>query len=166
MKYLILIISITLSIKAQAQESKQFTIEGQVKKTKVFDLQSLNNYKIVELDSMVVNNHLLQRKGSLENIRGILLKDILSEIEITSESPKNLSEYYFVCTATDNYKVVFSWNEIFNTETGKQVLVLISFKTNPAKGDNGNIALISPKDEATGRRYVKGLSKISILRAN
>lgn len=29
-----------------------------------------------------------------------------------------------VCIATYNYKAVYSWNEIFNNETGRQVLII------------------------------------------
>jgi hypothetical protein len=43
-------------------------------------------------------------------VKGVLLKDILIKVEIDAETPKVLSEYYFVCIASDNYKVVFSWN--------------------------------------------------------
>ena len=108
----------------------------------------------------------MQRKSSIKNIKGVLLKDILAKVEIDSSAPKTLSEYYLVFTATDNYKVVYSWNEIFNSPTGNQVLVLTSYDTNPAKAEKGNIAIITPSDFATGRRFVKGLSKISILQVN
>ncbi|MFD2336939.1 molybdopterin-binding protein [Pedobacter mendelii] len=165
MKYLMLII-LFLSIKLNAQESKQFTIEGKIKKNLSIDLPSLKEFKILSIDSMVVLNYLLQRKSSIKNIKGVLLKDVLSKVEIEAESPKKLSEYYIVCTAKDNYKVVFSWNEVFNNETGKHIFILTSFDANPDKEEKGNIALISPTDEATGRRFVKGLSKISILQVN
>jgi hypothetical protein len=165
MKYFIILITL-LSFKLRAQESKQFTIEGKVSKPLTVDLESLKAYKTISLDSMAVFNHLLQRKSSIKNIKGVLLKDVLSKVEIISESPKKLSEYYIVCTATDNYKVVYSWNEIFNSETGKHILVLKSFDADPAKTEKGNIALITPSDQATGRRFVKGLNKISILQVN
>ena len=93
------------------------------------------------------------------------MKDILNKVEIDSETPKLLSEYYFVCIASDNYKVVFSWNEIFNSATGKSVYIITSQDGKPASQLDNRIALISPKDQITGRRYVKGLQKIVIRRA-
>jgi len=75
-----------------------------------------------------------------------------------------LSEYYFVCIASDNYKVVFSWNEIFNTDTGKSVYIITSQDGKPAAETDTRIALISPKDQMTGRRYVKGLQRIVVER--
>ncbi|RNL55927.1 molybdopterin-binding protein [Pedobacter jejuensis] len=165
MKYLTIIILLFAS-KSYAQESKQFTIDGKIKNTLSLDLGALKDFKSVKLDSMVVFNHLMQRKSVIQNINGVLLKDVLSKVEILSESPKKLSEYYIVCTATDGYKVVFSWNEIFNTDLGKHIFVLTSFDVNPSKIEKGNIASISPTDYATGRRFVKGLNKISILQVN
>jgi len=165
MKYIIIALLLA-GFSAKAQESKQFTIEGKVKAPLTITLNNLSAYKSVSLDSMIIFNHLLQRKSSIKNIKGVLLKDILAKVEIDAASPKTLSEFYLVFTATDNYKVVYSWNEIFNSPTGNQLLVLTSYDANPAKAEKGNIAVITPGDFATGRRFVKGLSKISILQVN
>ena len=94
----------------------------------------------------------------------MLLKDILDRVEIDAETPKLLSEYYLICIASDNYKVVFSWNEIFNSSTGRSVYIITSQDGKPASALDNRIALVSPKDQMTGRRYVKGLSKILIER--
>jgi hypothetical protein len=75
----------------------------------------------------------------------------LSKVEIDSETPKLLSEYYFVCIASDNYKVIFSWNEIFNNDTGKSVYIIIAQDGKPATALDNRIALLSPNDQMTGR---------------
>ncbi len=165
MKY-ILITFLFFGYSAHAQESKQFTIEGKVKQPMTVDLNTLKAYKTVSLDSITIFNHLMVRKSSIKKVKGILLKDLLAKVEITAESPKVLSEYYLVCTATDGYKVVLSWNEVFNSKTKNNFLILTSFQPDPAKAEKGDIALIAPGDEASGRRFVKGLSKITILRVN
>ncbi len=165
MKYLIIAL-LLLSFVVNAQESKQFVIEGKVKVPLTITLDNLSAYKSVNLDSMIVFNHLIQRKGCIKNIKGVLLKHILDKVEIEAVSTKTLSEYYLVFTATDHYKVVYSWNEIFNSPTGNQLMVLTSYDTDPIKAEKGNIAVITPGDFATGRRFVKGLSKISILQVN
>ncbi len=162
MKFIIILLFFGLSL--QAQESKSFIIEGKVAKTLTVDLVSLKAYKEISLDSLVIFNHLMQRKSTIKNIKGVLLKDILANVEIVTDSPKKLSEYYIVCMAADHYKVVYSWNEIFNSPTGNHTLVLTQFGAN--KKESENIALITPTDAATGRRFVKGLSKITILQVN
>ena len=92
MKYLIIAV-LFLSFAANAQESKQFIIEGKVKKPLTITLDNLSTYKSVSLDSMTIFNHLMQRKNSIKNIKGVLLKDILAKVEIDAVSPKTLSEY-------------------------------------------------------------------------
>jgi hypothetical protein len=144
--------------------TENFTIEGKVKKEMTVSLADLSSYKSYSIDSIVITNHLGERRNTLRNVKGILLKDILGKVEIDAEAPKVLSEYYFVCIASDNYKVVFSWNEIFNNPAGKAVYMLTGHDGKPASALDNRIALVSPKDEMTGRRYVKGLQKIVIER--
>ena len=144
--------------------TENFTIEGKVKKEMTFSIADLSSYKSYSVDSIVITNHLGERRSTLKNVKGVLLKDILDKIEIDSESPKALSEYYLVCIASDNYKVVFSWNEIFNNDLGKSIYILNGNDGKPASALDNRIALVSPTDKMTGRRYVKGLQKIVVER--
>ncbi len=144
--------------------TENFSIEGKVKKEMTVSLTDFSSYKSYSIDSIVITNHLGERRSTLKNVKGVLLKDILNKVEIDAEAPKVLSEYYFVCIASDNYKAVFSWNEIFNNATGKSVYILTGHDGKPASALDNRIALVSPKDEMTGRRYVKGLQKIVVER--
>ncbi len=152
----------------KAQENgpatNDFTIEGKVKTAYQFTMPGSKEFKTTSLDSVVIYNHLMVKKRTIKNIKGILLKDILAKVDFDAASPKLLSEFFIVCIAADNYKVVFSWNELFNSEVGDHVLIVTA-----ADGKRGNemedrIALLSTADHATGRRYVKGLQKIIIER--
>jgi hypothetical protein len=144
--------------------SESFIISGEVLKSETIDIARLSIYTKVHLDSLRIYTHDMQPKGLMKNIDGVLLKDILSAVPFNNENPKVLSEYYIECQATDGYKVIFSWNEIFNSVAGNQVMILTSKNgTNIAQLDD-RIALVSPTDKATGRRYVKWLSRIIIHR--
>ncbi len=168
MKYIfgLLIISIALGGFAQHNipPTDNFRIEGKVKQGMTVSLQDLSSYQSYSIDSIVITSHLGQRKEILKAVKGVLLKDILNRVEIDAESPKVLSEYYLVCVASDNYKVVFSWNEIFNTDTGKSVYIITELDGKAASTLETRTALISPKDQMTGRRYVMGLQKIIVER--
>ena len=94
----------------------------------------------------------------------VVALDILDKAEIQSATPKELSECYIVCIAADNYKVVFSWNEIFNNKLGESVFILLEHDGKPASQTDDRIALISTSDNATGRRYVKWLKEIRVER--
>jgi hypothetical protein len=96
----------------------------------------------------------------------VLLKDILAKAEIDAESPKVLSKYYVECVASDNYKIVFSWNEIFNSDLGNNILVITQKDGENLESYEDRIAIISASDRATGRRHLKGLQKVLVRRAD
>jgi hypothetical protein len=151
--------------KSEAQNtSESFTVSGEVLKAETIDIARLSGYTQVHLDSLRVYTHDMQPKGLMKNINGVLLKDILSAIPFNNENPKVLSEYYIECEATDGYIVLFSWNEIFNSETGNHVIIVTSKNGINITQLDDHIALVSPTDKATGRRYVKWLSRIIIHR--
>jgi hypothetical protein len=165
MKYFLFCIGLMLCQTPEAQTtSENFTVTGEVLKAESIDIAKLSAYTQVHLDSLRIYTHDMQPKGLMKNINGVLLKDILSAIPFNNENPKSLSEYYIECQATDGYIVLFSWNEIFNSETGKHVMIITSKEGTKAAQMDDRIALITPTDQATGRRYVKWLNRIIIRR--
>ena len=159
-----LFVSVFVDAQENAPPTDKFIIEGKVKNSFSFSLDQAGQYTPVGIDSMVILNHLLQRKRSIKNIKGVLLKDIIDKAVIDATSPKLLSEYYITCIAADNYKVVFSWNELFNTDIGNHVLVITEADGKQAKDGEDRIAIVCSADKATGRRFVKSLSRVIIER--
>ena len=166
MKYLLLFCLGFLLVETSVAQntSESFTVSGEVLKPETIDRSKLSGYKTVHLDSLRIYSHDMQPKGLMKNIDGILLKEILSAIPLNNENPKVLSEYYIECEATDGYKVIFSWNEIFNSETGNHTMIITSKNGVNMNQLDDRIALITPTDQATGRRYVKWLNRIIIHR--
>jgi hypothetical protein len=152
-------------LKAQenVQPTLSFSIEGKVKIPAVFSLADSIGFTIVSIDSVAIYNHLLQKKRVIKSIKGLLLKDILSKVEFDAPA-KVLSEFYITCIASDNYKVVFSWNELFNTDIGKHVMIITEESGKKGTEMADRIALLCPADYATGRRFIKGLQKIIVER--
>ena len=161
MKKIALII-LFLGLTANAQVSKTISVTGNIAKPLAINFADLKNYASQSIDSLVILNHKQEYKSTLKKLKGVLLKDVLSKADFTVNSPKVLSEFYIVCVADDGYKVVFSWNEIFNSPTGDKALILTEINGNSAISQNEGIILVTPTDKATGRRYVKKLSKITI----
>ncbi len=151
---------------AQAQNripvTESFTIEGRVKSPFTFSLNDAGRFKTVSIDSVMITNHLLQKRNTIRSVKGILLKDLLNTVTIDAPGPKELSEYYLVCIASDDYKVVFSWNELFNSATGDHTMIITEKDGMKGADMPDRIALLTPTDQATGRRFVKGLKKIII----
>lgn len=168
MKYVFCLCLLVIVFRLHAQENNNptsdFIIGGMVKTPFTFSLKNVLDFSTVAIDSVIIYNHLHERKRAIKNIKGILLKDILDKVEFDAPGPKVLSEFYFVCIASDNYKVVFSWNELFNTEVGKRVIIITGENGKNGMELDDRIALLSPADDATGRRFVKGLKKIIVER--
>ncbi|MES2411549.1 MAG: molybdopterin-binding protein, partial [Bacteroidota bacterium] len=78
---------------------------------------------------------------------------------------KELNEFYFVLVDTDGDKIVFSWNEIFNTEAGNTFYIITEMDGKKLKDMEQKIIFISTSDLKSGRRYIKALEKIQVKRA-
>jgi hypothetical protein len=146
------------------QSTDHITVEGRIQKTVTLSFKELAALKTYSIDSIIVTNHLGEYKSTVKGLRGILLTDALNKVVFDAESPKVLSEYYLTCIASDGYKVVFSWNELFNTATGRAVYLITEGYGSATLKQEQQIAMVVPSDFKTGRRFVKALTKISISR--
>lgn len=161
---LFMLIPSVLFAQKKASPTDEFVIDGNVKMKIIFTLKDAESFATHTVDSVVIYNHLQERKRVIRNIKGILLKDVIAKAGLNEEKPKVFSEFYFTCIASDGYKVIFSWNELFNTDTGNNVLIITEEEGKNAGSVNDHIAIISPTDKATGRRYVQNLQAIKVER--
>ena len=157
----------TSSIIAQRKitPTEYFTINGKIKIEQVFDLAQLDRFPKIQIDNQIIYNHKGEAKDTLKNIKGVLLTTVLSKIEFIYEKPKNLNEFYFVCVASDGYKAVFSWNEIYNSEIGNHLYVITEMGGTSIKQLSQRIQVISTADLKSGRRYIKALQRIEVNQA-
>lgn len=139
-----------------------FTIAGTVKKEQVIALKDLKALKAQKIKDVPIVNHKGEKHGKAQKLRGVKLLDVLKNIEIDEASPKKLSEYYLVFEASDGYSVVYSWNELFNSPTGQNTFIVTQKEGVALEDMPDRILVITPTDLSTGRRYLKGLSKIRV----
>lgn len=142
----------------------EFTVSGQVLNDTSFTVKGLAAYNTVPIPDIVITNHLGERKSSAVGLRGILIRDLLSAVRFKVDNARLLSEFYLVFIANDNYKVVYSWNEIFNSPVGDQLFLLTARDGKSLKDMNERIVIITTSDFKTGRRYIKGLKSIIVAR--
>lgn len=162
----ILLLFLSLSIRAQvdAVPTDTFVITGAVKQETKISLKNTTGYAVQSLDSFVIYNHLLERKRVLKNLKGMSLKEVLAKTALDENSPKLFSEFYFTCIASDGYKIVFSWNEIFNTGVGDQIMIVTGIDGTDITTSKERIIILSAADKATGRRFIKNVEKIRVER--
>lgn len=169
MKHLFLTLSILLSLAGYAQHSIELTekisVEGEVVNPMELTLEHLKTFPSQEIGDVLITNHMGIPKGTITGLKGIPISEVLKTLEVKSDSPKLLSEYYLVFQASDGYKVVYSWNELFNSETGSNTFIVTEKEGVPMEKMEERIMVITPKDIQTGRRYIKSLKTIKIYRA-
>ena len=149
----------------EVKPTQSFTISGEVKVPATITLADLKKWKETSIGDVVITNHLGEKNSDAKSLKGVLLKDVLQSVEYNAENPKVLSEFYFVCKATDNYTVVYSWNEIYNTATGESAYIITEKEGVAAADRKDAIQMISCKDFKTGRRSLYALTSIEVKRA-
>lgn len=166
MKKLLIILLFIYANHALAQDKTrqtlQFAITGEVEKALVITLDSLKQYKISEIGDINVTDHTGAFKHKDDQLKGVLLKDVLSHTKFKTTSPKLLSRFYFVCTGIDGYKVVYSWNELYNTSVGEHVYIIMEKNGMAIDKMPESIQMTSAADFKTGRRYLHNLDKIVV----
>ncbi|MFN8275709.1 MAG: molybdopterin-binding protein [Flavobacteriaceae bacterium] len=168
MRYLFLIfLSIAMNVSGQRKltPTEHFSISGQVKKTIQVSVQQLDSFPKTNLKDRIIYNHKGEAKDTLTHLRGVALKTVLEKVIYNYEKPRELNEFYFVFTASDGYKVVFSWNEIYNNPSGNGFYFVTEINHKSLKELPQRILLLAQDDEQTGRRYIKSLEKIEVRRA-
>jgi hypothetical protein len=169
-KILLLVYLCAVGIAVAASTSKITTrsiaISGRVKEEKKISVTDLHKFTAYEIGDIAITNHTGELKGTARELKGVRFRDVLETIKLETENPKLNSEYYFICKATDGYKVVYSWNEIFNTATGESVYLVTEKEGKTMDDHEDAILMISTKDLRTGRRYVKNLDTIIVGRAD
>lgn len=172
MKRLACIVSLGFCLTLSAQDktkiaaTSQLIVTGAVKQEKVITTADISRMPEQAIGNIMITNHTGAERGIAKELKGVLLKDVLKDIAFTGETPKQLSEFYLTCVASDGYKVVLSWNELYNNESGNSLFLVTEKEGKRMQDMEENILLISPKDFTTGRRYIKGLQKIIVGRVN
>ena len=174
MKTKLLIIFILFGCKSIAQTSLHkkikptlsVSISGLIAKSTTFGIKELEKLASEKIPDVIIYNAEGVAKDTLTNMKGITLKTLLSPIKYNYKNKHELNEFYFTLIASDGYKVVFSWNEIYNTPCGNQFYIVTEMDGKKIDKIRQRILFISTADLKTNRRYIKGLEKIEVKKTN
>lgn len=138
------------------------SVSGAVEHKLTLDVDDLKKFPPQLLGETKVICQSGANKGNLENLKGVLLRDILEKAKFISPAPNDVRKMAVIASASDGYKAVFSWNELFNSPIGDGVIVFFE-RDGKSLGENeGRIAMISAKDTRTGPRHVNWLKEIEV----
>ncbi|HKR06871.1 MAG TPA: hypothetical protein VJY62_19705 [Bacteroidia bacterium] len=141
-----------------------FKISGKVKNEKTIALADLKNYKSITLQNINTSCTAKQKEVAKE-VKAVLLKDILDSVAFLYETPRMLNEFYFKFVASDGYTIVYSFNEIYNTETGNNMYIVTEKDGKVISEMENRILLLTTSDIKTGKRNIKGLANIIVCKA-
>ena len=95
---------------------------------------------------------------------GRLVREVLLRAGFGSQSDRGARVALIEAVATDGYRALFSWGELFNTAVGEQVMVIESQDGRPLDPVAGPLALRSLADLRPGPRHVRGLCALVVRR--
>ncbi len=142
--------------------TEKITLSGMVKNRLTLDPAALRQFPPQKVGEVPLVCQSGANLGKLENFKGVRLTDILDKAEILAPGHNDVKKIAIIATASDGYKVVFSWSELYNSPVGEGVMVFFEKNGQPLGDDEGRIAMVSSKDTRTGPRHVKWLQDIEV----
>lgn len=97
-------------------------------------------------------------------LSGVLLRDVLLKAGFGGPNDRGARTGVIEALASDGYRGVFSWGEIFNASLGDQVLVIAAQDGRALDDAAGPLALRSLADIRPGPRHVRNLCGLRVLR--
>ncbi len=148
---------------ARKKTASVLRVDGTVTNPLTLSLDDLRSMETEEITDFPVICESGEPKGRFSRCRGVLLETILTKAKIITYDERTVNRIYFDVTADDGYRVIFSWNEVFNTSVGEGVMVLIEKEGLHLHNDDGDFTLVSANDNLNGSRYVKKLRHIEVV---
>lgn len=168
MKKILLICLFALSLIAKDENyvTKSVEVSGLVLKKLNLDVASLEKMSYIKSGATPVVCMSGEVKDNVQSYEGVLLKDIINEANVDIQSKSDFNKIYIQVFAKDGYNAIFSYNEVFNTKNGDNIIVFYKKNGEYLEDYQGKIALISIDDIKNGPRQIKWLEKIVVGKVN
>ncbi|HSY27604.1 MAG TPA: molybdopterin-dependent oxidoreductase [Burkholderiaceae bacterium] len=147
---------------APAKLTDNLVVNGAVEHVLTLSVDDLRTFPSQQVTEIALTRQSGADAGKLENVKGVLLRNILDKAGLVTHDHNDVKKTVIIASASDGYKVVFSWSELYNSSLGDGVLVYFEKDGKPLADDEGHIAMISGKDTRTGPRHVKWLQSIEV----
>lgn len=138
------------------------TVSGAVDNKLTLKVADLKAFPPQQISEVQLQGRSGATVGKLINVKGVRLRDILQKAVVSTKDHNDVKKTVIIAGASDGYKVVYSWSEVFNSALGDGVIVYFEKDGAPLGDDEGRIAMISAQDLRTGPRHVKWLQSIEV----
>jgi hypothetical protein len=152
---------LTAEAKPDSQGSGTVKVSGLVENPFTITLASVKQMKVAEGENAAIVCGTGETRKTLKTYKGVLLRDILDSAKVVIADPHQRGDYFILVRSTDNYNVLFSYNEIYSGTAGDSTWLI--FEENGKSIDkDGRFVVFSAKDKVTGPRHVKWVNAIEI----
>ena len=144
----------------------KLSVAGDVANPLTLDVDGLRRLPVQQLEDVRQIRGGAASPGA-EQVRrytGVLLRDVLAAAKPVEKERHDLRQSIVVVTATDGYKAIFSWAEVFLSPIGDGALVIFERDGAPLPPTEGPLALVSLRDTNPGPRHVKWLARVELRR--
>jgi hypothetical protein len=126
------------------------------------DVAALKALPAVTIRDVAITGHAGMVMRKIDSVTGVKLTTLLEKSRALPAEPENGKKLAVLATSGDDYRAVFSWQELFNSKNGDGVIVAYEIDGKPIGIDEGPIALFSLNDTRTGPRHVRWLKRLEL----
>jgi DMSO/TMAO reductase YedYZ molybdopterin-dependent catalytic subunit len=147
------------------QVTTTLTVKGSVEREITLTIDDLKHLPVQRVDDVRSMRDAAGAAPSSETTRhyvGCLLRDVLERAKPVERKRLDFRKSIVIATASDGYRAVFSWAELYLSPIGDGALVVYERDGTPLADDEGKIALVSLKDTRPGPRHVKWLQSVEL----
>jgi DMSO/TMAO reductase YedYZ molybdopterin-dependent catalytic subunit len=147
------------------QVTTTLTVKGNVEREltlSVDDLKGLPVHRIDDVRSVRDSATAITDSEIARRYTGCLLRDVLDRARPVEKRRFDLRKSIVIATASDGYRAVFSWSELYLSPIGDGAMIVYERNGAPLADDEGRVALVSLKDTRPGPRHVKWLQSIEL----
>ena len=141
--------------------TSEVQVTGALKSALTLTVDDLRAFPAEQIASVTVPQR-ADGKDTPSVERGVRLTAVLERAGLASGEPNDWKHTIVLATASDGYRVVFSWPELFNSDAGSAVLVVFERDGQPLADREGRIALVAGRDQRTGPRSVRWLARLDV----
>ena len=150
---------------SQGTGASTLAVKGNVERELVLSIDELKRLPVQKIEDVRV----VREQGSTTAVpevarryTGCLVRDVLDRAKLTEKNRFDLRRSVVIATATDGYRAVFSWAELYLSPIGDGALIVYERDGAPLADAEGPLTLVSLKDTRPGPRHVKWLRSIEI----